>query len=75
MKLQSVKYENCDSWFRTEFIPNNPRSIILYTLEGGEAEGKYENGKWIQYRWNCEVEPLYWREMPRYDDGKISLQQ
>lgn len=67
MKLQSVKYDaNLEKWYSSEYLPNNPRSIILYTLEGGEAEGKYENGKWIQYRWSCEVEPLYWREMPRW---------
>lgn len=72
MKLQSVKYENTNSWFGCEFIPDNPRSVILYTLEGREAEGKYENGKWIQYRWNCEVTPLYWREMPRYNERSNS---
>lgn len=72
MKLKSVKYENTDSWFEIDHIPDNPRSILLYTSEGGEAEGKYENGKWIQYRWNCEVNPKYWREMPRYE-SKSSL--
>lgn len=66
MKLKSVPYENSDSWFGIEYIPNNPRSIILYTLEGREAEGKYENGKWISYKWNCEVNPICWREMPRW---------
>ena len=74
MKLKSVKYEQCDDWFSSEFVPDNPRSVILYTLEGQEAEGKYENGKWIQYRWSCEVNPLYWREMPRYNyESKNSL--
>ena len=73
MKLVSVKYESTDNWFSCEYIPDNPRSIIIYTLEGGEAEGRYENGKWIQYRWNCQVNPLVWREMPRYDKHNISL--
>ncbi len=73
MKLQSVKYKNNNSWFNSEFVPDNPRSIILYTLEGGEAEGKYENNKWIQYRWNCEVYPKAWREMPKYDGSNNSL--
>lgn len=67
MKLQSVQYDINDKWYTSEYLPDNPRSIILYTLEGREAEGKYENGKWIQYRWNCEVNPVYWREMPRYE--------
>ena len=69
MKLQTVKYELCDSWFGSEYVPDNPRSVIIYTLEGREAEGKYENGKWIQYRWNCEVHPKCWREMPRYESN------
>lgn len=66
MKLLSVKYENSDKWYDITYVPDNPRSIILYTLEGSEAEGKYSNGKWIQYRWSCEVNPLAWREMPRW---------
>ena len=66
MKLLSVNYEPGDKWYEIEYVPSNPRSIILVTQEGGEAEGKYENGKWIQYRWNCEVHPLAWREMPRW---------
>ena len=65
MKLQSVKYKLTDDWYSSEYVPDNPRSIILFTLEGGSAEGKYENEKWIQYRWNCEVHPTHWREMPR----------
>ena len=71
MKLQSVSYERSDDWFGCEYVPDNPRSIILYTSEGREAEGKYENNKWIQYRWNCEVHPLAWREMPRYESKDI----
>ena len=67
MKLKSVEYlPDNENWMSSEYIPDNPRSIILFTPEGGSAEGKYENGKWIQYRWNCEVKPLYWREMPRW---------
>lgn len=72
MKLASVKYnKNNSHWYTSEYLPDNPRSIILYTLEGGEAEGKYENEKWIQYRWNCEVHPIMWREMPRYESKDI----
>lgn len=67
MKLASVKYDSdSERWYTPEYLPDNPRSIILYTLEGNEAEGKYENGKWVQFRWNCEVKPLCWREMPRW---------
>lgn len=74
MKLQSVEYNATDeSWHSIEYIPSNPRSIILYTLEGGSAEGKYENGNWIQYRWNCTVIPKFWREMPRCNECKNCL--
>jgi len=74
MKLVNVEYKNSDNWYGCEYLPDNPRSIILYTLEGGEAEGKYENNKWIQYRWGCEVHPISWREMPRYYvSGQSSL--
>lgn len=67
MKLASVKYdENSERWYTPEYLPDTPRSIILHTTEGGSAEGKYEKGEWIQYRWNCKITPLYWREMPRW---------
>ena len=67
MKLQSVKYSNSEKWNSTEYIPDNPRSILVFTEEGGVAEASYQNGKWIQFRWHCEVNPLYWREMPKYE--------
>ena len=73
MKLQSVKYKLTDDWYSSEYVPDNPRSIILFTLEGGSAEGKYENEKWIQYRWNCTVIPKFWREMPRCNECKNCL--
>ena len=47
MKLASVKYnKNNSHWYTSEYLPDNPRSIILYTLEGGEAEGntRMKNG-------------------------------
>ena len=67
MKLISVEYSNNNDWYDIEHLPNNPRNILLFTKEGGSAEGKYENGKWFQYRWNCHVNPIAWRELPRYD--------
>jgi len=69
MKLASVKYDkDSEKWYTPEYLPDTPRSIILHTTEGGSAEGKYEKGEWIQYRWNCKVTPLYWRELPRYNN-------
>lgn len=66
MKLASVKFSDSDRWYSTEYVPDNPRSILLYTEEGGTGEGKYENCEWFQYKWNCKVNPKFWREMPRY---------
>lgn len=70
MNLQSIKYQkNNDKWYSPEFIPDNPRSILIYTEEGGTAEASYNSTKdeWIQFRWNCKMHPVFWREMPRYD--------
>lgn len=76
MKLASKKYnESSEEWYSAEYIPNNPRSILIYTVEGGTAEGQYINGKWIQYRWSCEVDPLFWREMPRYHGSNNNIQR
>jgi hypothetical protein len=70
VKLKSIKYrKNNDEWHSIEFVPDNPRSVLVYTEDGGVAEAFFytmEN-KWIQYRWNCQVEPIAWREMPCYD--------
>ena len=70
MKLASVKYSKSDQWYTYEYLPDTPRSIILYTEDGGSAEGYYDSNKdiWFQYRWNCKVYPLFWREMPRYEN-------
>ena len=73
MKLKSVEYSDNEDWYSIEYVPDNPRSILIYTLEGGTAEGKYQNDTWIQYRWNCTVTPKYWRELPRYNGSNSSL--
>lgn len=70
MKLQSIKYQkNNDKWYSSEFIPDNPRSVLVYTEDGGTAEASFntKTNIWTQFRWNCEVTPLMWREIPRYD--------
>ena len=74
MKLASVKYSKSDRWYTIEYLPDTPRSILLYTEDGGTAEGSYDINKdvWTQFRWNCKVHPLYWREMPRYESDSSS---
>lgn len=75
MKLASVKYDpTSENWYSTEYLPDTPRSILVYTVEGGTAEGYYNpvSEKWFHFRWNCFITPTYWREMPRYE-SKNSL--
>ena len=70
VKLQNIKYQkNNDKWYSVEYIPDNPRSILVYTEDGGTAEASYNPIKdvWTQFRWSCEVHPVFWREMPRYE--------
>lgn len=70
MKLQTIKYvENNNKWYSLEFIPDNPREILLYTKDFGTTVGYYliDEEKWYSFRWSCFVDPLYWREIPRYD--------
>lgn len=69
MKLQSVKYdEESNVWYTPQQIPDNPRSILIYTKEGGIAEASYNatKDKWFQFRWQCEMTPIAWRELPKY---------
>jgi len=74
MKLQSVEYdENNNRWYSAEFIPNNPREVVLYTREFGTTSGYYMCNEWYLLRWNSNIKPLFWREMPRYDESKGSL--
>ena len=61
MKLASVKYSNTNAWYTTEYCPDNPREILLYTKEFGTTGGYYQNDKWFSFRWQCFVYPIYWR--------------
>lgn len=75
MKLQHVKFENNDKWYSTDYLPDTPREILLYTEDFGLASGYYqdETDKWFSFRWQCYVYPIYWREMPRYNGNTNSL--
>ena len=71
MKLRSIKYDvnNLNKWYSPETIPDNPRSILIYTKEGGVAEASYDtkHNCWTQFRWYCEMTPIAWRELPIYE--------
>ena len=70
MKLQSVKYnEGNDKWYSPESVPDNSREILLYVLEFGTTSGYFSKDKWYSLRYNCEVDPKGWREMPRYESN------
>ena len=75
MKCQKIKYNRNDiEWHIPSDIPDNPRSVLIYTEEGGVAEASYniQTDEWIQFRWSCPIIPIAWREMPRYE-SKDSL--
>ena len=69
MKLASVKYNNSEHWYTPEYLPDNPRDILIYTKEFGTTSGYYliDENKWYSFRWSCFIEPVFWREMPRYE--------
>lgn len=69
MKLKHVKFENVDNWHNTDYLPDTPREILLYTEDFGTTSGYYQSitDGWFSFRWQCYVYPIYWREMPRYD--------
>ena len=70
MKLQSVKYnEGNNNWYSIEYIPDNTREILLYVLEFGTTSGYYNKDKWYSFRYNCEVIPSEWREIPRHESN------
>lgn len=68
----SVEYKpNNSKWYSPEYLPDNWRIILMYVPELGTLPGIYYGEKWIVYKMNCEVNPLYWREMPRYESKDI----
>ena len=70
MKLMSIKYQkNNDTWYSPNYFPDNPRSVLIYSEDSGVSEASYNQklDVWTQFRWNCEVHPIAWRELPSYD--------
>lgn len=69
MKLRSVEYSNSNEWYSIESIPDNPREILIHTKDFGTTAGYYQNetNKWFSFRWQCFINPIKWRELPRYE--------
>lgn len=57
-----------DHWISVEdMLPPIRRSILLYSLMGGVAEGEREYDCWYQYRWSARLkkdEVTHWRYLP-----------
>lgn len=47
-------------------LPENSRSVLIYTKDGGIAEGSYSSeGGWVQFRWNVKnPKVIYWMPLP-----------
>lgn len=55
-------------------LPDNSRNVLIYTEEGKEAEASYNpaSNVWTQFRWSSQiVEPIAWREMPKFNNKMI----
>lgn len=71
MKLQSVKFENSEQWYTLEYLPDNPREVLIHTKEFGTTSGYYKSdtNSWFLFRWQCFISnPICWRELPRYEN-------
>lgn len=64
--------ENGESWFSSEYIPDNKRDIIIYSKEFGTTMGYYDNNSFYHKIWKQPVRIIAWREMPHYDECKNS---
>jgi hypothetical protein len=70
VKLVNIKYNKDSSeWYSPEYVPDTPRSVLIYIEDGGVAEATFHamENKWVMFRWNCQVEPIKWRELPKYE--------
>ena len=59
-------------WFSvSDKLPDNERSVLVYTKNGGVAEASYnpKTREWLQFRWSVKVKPSKWRELPKIGDN------
>lgn len=48
-------------------FPKSRKSVLIYSKEGGVAEGEYDEqkGYFVQYRWNAkDIHVIAWRPLP-----------
>lgn len=56
-----------DNWISVkDRLPKYGTSIMIYSKEGGVAEGEYKgNNRFDQYRWSAkDVKATHWKERP-----------
>lgn len=65
-EIYDIEYE--PKWIPvSERLPEDSRSVLIYTKEGGVAEGKYSKRteSWIQFRWSVPyAKVLAWMPLP-----------
>lgn len=57
----------------SERLPEDSRSVLIFTKEGKAAEGCYRCGvqKWVQFRWNVtNANVLAWQPLPEPFKGE-----
>ena len=57
----------------TERLPENKKCVLMYSADGGVAEGVYEESRkrWIQWRWSVFDVPsvTHWMPLPEPPKG------
>lgn len=49
----------------SERLPENSRSVLIFSKNGGVAEGCYTEAKgWLQFRWIAYVDAIAWMPLP-----------
>lgn len=47
-------------------LPESSKHVLIYSKEGGVAEGSYSAYRWVQFRWSStNVQVTHWAEMPK----------
>ena len=58
----------------TERLPENKKCVLMYSADGGVAEGVYEESRkrWVQWRWSVFDVPqvTHWMPLPEPPKGE-----
>ena len=54
-------------WIKVSDPPKDSRSVLIYSISGGVAEGCYDPlfDKWVQFRWSAkDIKITHWMPLP-----------